>query len=866
MVDTLYSAFSIGVPLVLLTTLLSSFVVRQTPPSLQPQSSTIEVDSHLGPILKISPPPRRSILLWLLFLLGFTSVLQGVLLVVPAVINQSWSEGWMEGSFYVVMGALIWSGAAVRAEWEMSLGFGGTRRVWIRALAVLGLVGEGLMGSLMLWNVVHSSPQIVGSPPLVTIFAFTLNLLRLLLLVTLNLTVFLPLPAQSVPSSATSSTDTLLGPSSVPNAAYGTFHSASSATVTPPTQPDGKNPAGPGGDDRPQTWGALFKRLRALSPHLWPKTNFRLQVFSFLCIFIIVLGRIVNAGTPLAFGNLIDDLTNSTSPWKDFIIYISLRFSSGSGGILVVLQSMLWAPVMQSADFKMSTLCFDHLLNLSLAWHTKKKTGEVLRILDRGSALNNLFQLILFNILPVFFDISFALGIFYWKFGGALAFVILVVMAAYVVVSVMMTGWRTKIRRQMNERDTLTRGIVADVLMGWETVKYFGAEERENSRYRSAIAEYQVLEFKVVGSLNLLNLTQNAIISTGLLLGSLMVANRVVNGDASPALFVVFISYLAQLSGPLNNLGGIYRQLNQTCVDSEKLLKLLDEDLDVRDQPGAKDLVVTDGVVEFEDVRFAYDTRLEALKGISFKIPKGSSVALVGESGSGKSTVLRLLYRFYEITSGTIRIDGQDISKVTQSSLRRAIGVVPQDSVLFNESIKYNIAYGRENATDEEIEEVAKNAQLHSRILTFPDGYETKVGERGVRLSGGEKQRVSLARTMLKSPPILLLDEATSALDTNTEREIQTSLNLLLQNRTSLSIAHRLSTIVNADIILVLSNGEIVESGSHAELVEKKGVFAELWKKQITSEAEQLAATALLVDVSDPASSASSASKKLLPY
>ncbi|CEL54162.1 ATP-binding cassette sub-family B member 6, mitochondrial OS=Homo sapiens GN=ABCB6 PE=1 SV=1 [Rhizoctonia solani AG-1 IB] len=411
-------------------------------------------------------------------------------------------------------------------------------------------------------------------------------------------------------------------------------------------------------------------------------------------------------------------------------------------------------------------------------------------------------------------------------------------MAVYVGASILLTSWRTRLRREMVDADVATRGIHTDSLLNYETVKYFGGEEHEGERYREAITRYQKFEIRVMGSLSLMNLTQNLLLSAGLLIGSLLVVLDTTHPQEDIVKrYVIFITYLAQLYNPLNSLAYIYRSINQNLIDTERLLDLLDEPCEVQDKPDAKELVVTDGVIEFDNVTFSYDGRTTALNGISFTVEKGGSVALVGESGSGKSTILRLLYRFYDLAPGhgAIRIDGQDIRDVTQASLRKAIGVVPQDSVLFNNTIAYNIGYGKFGSTTEEIENAARAAQMHERITSFPDGYETTVGERGVRLSGGEKQRVAIARTLLKAPKIILLDEATSALDTSTERDIQKALQNLTDGRSSVSIAHRLSTISNSDLILVFNQGEIVEFGTHRELVERDGRFAAMWADQISS-------------------------------
>lgn len=580
------------------------------------------------------------------------------------------------------------------------------------------------------------------------------------------------------------------------------------------------------------SWSAFWARIWKLRSHLWPSTSWRLQLYCWLCVALLGVGTLVFAYTPYMLGKFVDALSDvenrrkGDSPWPPFILWIILRSVQG-GGFVGFFQRMLWVPVQQYADREMQMLLFNHLLNLSLKFHTKRNTGEVLKIIDRGSAINNLLQTMLFSAAPTIINIFVAVFIFLTLYGGWLAAVLVVVMTTYVVFSIVFTGYRTKLRREMIERDVKTRGIASDVLMNWESVKYFTAEARESRRFRDSVLSYQQTEYKVLFSFNVLNLIQSFIITIGLLAGALIIANRIYNGTATVGNFVQFLQYLQQLYAPLDRLGTLYRQLNANATDAEKLFNLLAQEVEIKDQPGAKPLVVTDGVIEFDNVRFSYDGDVQALKGVSFRIGKGESMALVGESGSGKSTILRLLYRFYDIDSGTIKIDGQDISKVTQKSLRHAIGIVPQDSVLWNDTIGANISYGKEEgATDDEIIAAAMAAKLNDRILSFPEGYETTVGERGVRLSGGEKQRVSLARMFLKSPAILVLDEATSALDTETEREIQRSLAELAANRSSLSIAHRLSTIINSDQIVVMKNGAVIEHGTYHDLIEMDGHFA----------------------------------------
>lgn len=601
------------------------------------------------------------------------------------------------------------------------------------------------------------------------------------------------------------------------------------------------------------SWKAFWTRLWKLRPYLWPSTSWKLQVCCLLCVFILICGRLVNIAVPNMLGQLVTALIANSpsgrskgpsapppkSPWPYLAGYVGLRAIQG-GGFLGFFQNLLWVPVQQYADREMQLLLFNHLLDLSLAFHTKRNTGEVLKIIDRGSAINNLLQILLFSAAPTIVDIVLAFLYFYFFIDKTLGTLLGVVMFCYVTFSIVFTSYRTKLRRQMIDRDIKTRGIASDVLTNWESVKYFTAERRESERFRGAILAYQETESKVLVSFNLLNLCQSFLMSLGVLAGSIIMSQRILAGESQPGEFVTFIAYLQQLYSPLDRLGTLYRQLNQNSTDAEKLFSLLAQPTEIKDKPGAKDLVVTDGVIEFEDVHFSYDGTTPALRGVSFKIDKGESMALVGESGSGKSTILRLLYRFYDINSGRILIDGQDISQVTQLSLRRAIGIVPQDSVLWNDTIGANIAYGKEGATDGEIITAAKAAKLHDRILTFPEDYSTIVGERGVRLSGGEKQRVSLARMFLKSPAILVLDEATSALDTETEREIQKALADLAKNRSSLSIAHRLSTIINSDQIVVMKDGQVLEHGTYHDLIDLNGQFAIMWKKQIFTEAEML--------------------------
>ncbi|KAF8606276.1 hypothetical protein BDV93DRAFT_489721 [Ceratobasidium sp. AG-I] len=833
--------------------------------------------SAIVTVVRAVKVPRRQLILSLLNLAAFTAFLDGTVTVANAIfkhVAETKLAPWRGIEFYSVALLVAFAGLAIVGSFKDARGTSIWQSKLVKLFVLVALGFDIALAVLIplvvpIWKVypnpephIPEDPQPIPPVGLAPAVHFGLTVLRALILLVLFPALFFPRTAYEaaqtepsasagetsllIPSAAAASAETSAG-LAAPKAKYGTFNPAPS--TAPPSRAHTPAPSigGPStsANDRPAraetlTWAETGTRLRRLLPYLWPSKNYSLQLLAVLCLLIVAVGRAVNAYLPFKLSQVIDVLGKdnaSTNVWNPLFWYVGLKFLQGSGG-LAAFRDVLWAPVMQYSDRSMSQLCFDHILNLSFAWHTRRKTGEVLRILDRGAAINHIFELLLFNVIPTLADISIALWIFFWYFGPILSLVIAAVMFTYIALSITLTTWRTKLRRQMNDSDVVTRGIHTDSLLNYETVKYFGGEQHEAERYRDAIAKYQGFEYKVMASLNLLNLTQNFVISVGLLVGSLLVCLSPSHApEDAVKRFVIFITYLAQLYAPLNSLGYIYRSINQNLIDTERLIDLLDEPTEVQDKPDAKELVVTDGVIEFDNVTFSYDNRTTALNGVSFTVPKGGSVALVGESGAGKSTILRLLYRFYDLApgNGAIRIDGQDIRDVTQASLRKAIGVVPQDSVLFNNTIAYNVGYGKFGASTEEIENAARAAQMHERIMSFPDGYETKVGERGVRLSGGEKQRVSIARTILKAPRIILLDEATSALDTTTERDIQKALQNLVDGRSSLSIAHRLSTIANSDVILVLHGGEIVESGSHRELVDRDGRFAAMWADQISS-------------------------------
>ncbi|KAF7321485.1 ABC transporter protein [Mycena kentingensis (nom. inval.)] len=833
-----------------LPALLASLSLLRTRPTLPSTPSDI---LHIVVEQRV---PRRGLVLALLSLLALSGLIDGLIFVAFAVIDKAWPHN--TGIEYnAILVVVAYAGLAALGAWKEVQGV----EVWSRrrlkwAIAASTAVDVALVAFLAS----RTRFPVLNHQTIAIIFPSFRVLAGVILVAALAspIIVYKPVTQDSAEDESAAllapPASTGLSPLSALHAPsesskYGTFRPPRTGLVESNSgsrMPSPRRSAGTVPDEgiqKPEisldpSWSEIWQRFLRLTPYLWPSKSRPLQLLMLLCAVLILVGRFVNALLPFTLGEIVRifDGTSTRSVWPVLLFYVLLRFLQGSGG-LAALRDCLWTPVMQYSDRQMSQLAFDHLLQLSFNFHTHRNTGQVLRVLDRGAAINRTLEHLLFIIAPTFIDITVALVIFCWTFGVVLAAVVFVVIFLYVTASVVLTRWRTRLRRRMNECDVVTRGIASDTLLNYETVKYFSGEEQEARRYQEAISDYQNLESRVIWSLNLLNLVQNLIISTGLLFGSLIVAHRVTTGESAPADFIVFITYLAQLYVPLNQLGFMYRTINQTLIDTEKLLELLNEPTEVEDSDNAATLAVDGGEIEFENVSFSYDHRTTALNGVSFKVPKGSSVALVGESGSGKSTILRLLYRFYDLPlgGGRILIDGQDIRDVTQKSLRAAIGVVPQDSSLFNTTIEYNIGYGKFGATPEEIEAAARSAQMHERISAFPDGYKTRVGERGVRLSGGEKQRVAIARTLLKNPPILLLDEATSALDTTTEKDIQKALQNLMQGRSSLSIAHRLSTIASADIILVLKDGQIVERGSHSELLAQDGIFAAMWADQVST-------------------------------
>ncbi|KAG0280307.1 Homocysteine S-methyltransferase 1 [Linnemannia exigua] len=663
-----------------------------------------------------------------------------------------------------------------------------------------------------------------------------------------------------------------------------------------PNKKDKKNKSGTGSKGahsastqkdykRPTTFKEFYEHCKRLRPYIWPSKSRRLQIHILLCLVLLVVGRVVNVLVPIQVAKVVNTLRlvsdggeggkdengNPRFIWKEIIVFIGLRALQGSIGAVDTVQGLLWIPVGQFNTRELAVKMFEHLLNLSLRFHLNRKTGEMLRVQDRGvSSIVTLLSSLLFNILPCLVDIAVACIVLTRTFDIYFGIIVGITMVCYIYATILMTDWRTRYRRESNALDNAVEARAVDSLLNYETIKLFATEEYEVGKYTEAIHAYQKADQKSQYTLGILNTTLNVVIQGGLALGCLLCAKRIAQKEMVVDDFVMYYTYIIQLYGPLNLFGTSYRSLQKNFIDMEKMLDLFQEPVEIQDLPEAKPLVMSGGEVVFENVSFGYIPQNPNLKSVSFKIPHGKKLALVGPSGGGKSTILRLLFRFYDPTQGRILIDGQDIrmrrriqsgeSSGVESSRRVLLsgkstkasggrGRKGKSSSLLSSPEVAGITEGGEDADvegdggeyeededwedDGRIQAAAEAAQIHEIISRFPEAYATRVGERGMRLSGGEKQRVAIARTILKNPPILLLDEATSALDTQTERDIQNSIESISKDRTTLMIAHRLSTIVDADEILVIQKGEIAEQGSHEELMQAGGIYAAMWMQQL---------------------------------
>jgi ATP-binding cassette, subfamily B, heavy metal transporter len=596
--------------------------------------------------------------------------------------------------------------------------------------------------------------------------------------------------------------------------------------------------------------GSLFIIMRALWPYIWPSDRRDLKLRVGFSMVLLLAAKLATIAVPFTFKWATDALTGqgsapvAPSSWMVWVLAapILMTLTYGSMRILMALLTQardgIFAKVAMNAVRRLAYRTFEHMHELSLRFHLERKTGGLTRVLERGrNAIETIVRMVIMQLVPTILELGLVIAVLLYQFDWRYVAVILATVACYITYTFYATEWRIGIRRRMNDSDTDANVKAIDSLLNYETVKYFVAEEREAKRYDRSMARYEEASVKSYVSLAVLNAGQATIFTVGLAAVMVMCAHGIQQGVNTVGDLVMINTMMIQLYQPLNFMGMLYREIKQAAIDIEMMFAILSRNPEIRDRPGAKPLEIKRGTIRFENVRFAYEPDRQILKGLSFEVPAGHTVAVVGPSGAGKSTLSRLLFRFYDVTGGRISIDGQDIRDVTQKSLRSAIGMVPQDTVLFNDTIRYNIRYGRWDASDAEVEEAARLAQIDHFIRMSPTGYETEVGERGLKLSGGEKQRVAIARTILKSPPILLLDEATSALDSHTEKDIQDALQRVSRNRTTLVIAHRLSTIVGADEIIVLDQGIIVERGSHHSLLAKGGLYASMWNRQREAEA-----------------------------
>lgn len=592
-----------------------------------------------------------------------------------------------------------------------------------------------------------------------------------------------------------------------------------------------------------------LRTVRKVIPYLWPKDPAWVRVRVVLAMLALLAGKVVSVITPFFYKGAVDAMSGEETSAGFMLLTgaVGLTIAYGMARLMSVgfnqLRDAVFARVGQRALRRLALQTFEHMHALSLRYHITRKTGGLSRIIERGvKGVEFLLRFLLFSMGPLVLELIMVSAILFFVFDVWYLAVVVVTIGLYIWFTFAVTEWRVQIRKRMNERDTDANQKAIDSLLNFETVKYFGAERREALRYDDSMRGYEEAALQTSYSLAFLNFGQSLLITAGLVIVMVMAALGVERGDLTVGDFVMVNAYMVQITMPLNFLGTVYREIRQSLVDMGEMFDLLEQPAEVVDKADAPDLQIRGGEVKFEAVRFSYEPEREILKGLDLTVGKGQTVAVVGPSGSGKSTIGRLLFRFYDVQQGRLLIDGQDVRDITQNSLHAQIGIVPQDTVLFNDTIGYNISYGRPEASWDEVVAAAKAAKIHDFVTGLPDGYETVVGERGLKLSGGEKQRVGIARTLLKNPPILLLDEATSALDTETERDIQESLREMGQGRSVITIAHRLSTVVDSDLIVVLEEGTVVEKGTHEELLAAEGRYSQMWNRQLAEEGEGIAA------------------------
>ncbi|OCL06616.1 putative transport protein [Glonium stellatum] len=606
---------------------------------------------------------------------------------------------------------------------------------------------------------------------------------------------------------------------------YGTPHAKLKGVAHPRT-----------GDAQTTTYLDYIIGFSKLFPFLWPSESRSLQIRTIFCFSLLLVQRAVNIFVPHQLGVVVAALGPGKIPYMEIMFYIIFRALQGQQGVVGSIRALLWIPISQSTYRRLTSAAFHHVLLLSLDFHLNKRIGEVMSALSKGSALNTFLDGLVFQLMPMVADLWIAAVYFFIKFNALYALMVVASTWMYLFVTIYMAKYRGRARREMVMREREMEAAKTDALLSYETVHHSGAIPMEISRFERLISVFQTAEYRVFFSLNLLNAMQNGVFTFGVMLICYLNAYEISVNLQQVSMFVTLLTYLAQLQAPLNFFGSFYTQVQNNLVDAERMLDLFKEQPTIQDRENALDLESCRGKISFCGVAFAYKGKSQALKDISFQLDPGTSAAIVGESGSGKSTILKLLFRFYDVDHGSIKIDDTDIRDVTLDSFRSHISVVPQDTILFNDTLMHNLMYASPNATELEVFEACRAASIHDKILHFPQGYETNVGERGLKLSGGERQRIAIARTFLRSPRILLLDEATASLDSETEKQIQTSLEKASEGRTTITIAHRLSTITKADQIIVLHQGRIAEKGRHAELLAKGGRYAQMWNKQTKEE------------------------------